>query len=244
MRKVLVGTLLVVGLAAAGCGGGSSPNGGGSGSNNGEASKSAQQVLADAKQAAEAASSLHYSGQITTGGRQVGIDLTVVKGKGATGSVTLDGHKVDIVVTGGDAYMKADAAFWTQFAGSSGSTVAQMFANKWLKFPTSNPQFAGFTNFTDSKTIFGQLSSKHGTITNDGATTYKGQSVVAIRDKTKGGTFYVAGTGTAYPVALVKTGNGSGAITFDSWNKSVTLTAPSGAIDLSQLTGSSYPSRY
>jgi hypothetical protein len=237
MRKVLVGTLLVVGLAAAGCGGGSSPNGGGSGGDNGEASKSALQVLADAKQAAEAASSLHYSGQITTGGRQVGLDLWVVKDKGATGFVTLNGQKVDLVVTGKNAYIKADTAFWTQFAGSSGSAVAQMFANKWLKFPTSNRQFAGFTSFTDSKTIFGQLSSKHGTITNDGASTYKGQSVVAIRDKTKGGTLYVSGTGTAYPVAIVKTGSGSGAITFDGWNKSVTLTAPAGAIDLSQLAG-------
>ena len=108
MRKALAGTLLVVAFAVAGCGGGSSPSGSGG---NGEASKSAQQVLTDAVAAAKGASSFRMSGQVATGGQQIGLDLTVVKGKGAMGSMTLKGQKVDLVVIGSDGYMKADAAF-------------------------------------------------------------------------------------------------------------------------------------
>ena len=236
MRAFFVGTLLVVAFAVAGCGGSSSSAGSTNSSGNGEASKSAQQVVTDAAKAAEAASSLHMSGQVSSSGQQIGVDLTIAKGKGATGSLTLKGHKVDLVVIGSDAYMKAGAAFWTQFGGSSGSAIAQLVADKWIKTSATNPLFAGFAAIANSKSFF-DLTSNHGTFTNKGATTYKGQSVVAINGTTQG-TLYVAATGTAYPVAIVKTGAGAGAsITFDNWNQSVTLTAPSGAIDFSHLPG-------
>jgi len=235
MRAFLAGTLFVLALAAAGCGGGSSPSTNGSG--NGEASKSAKQVLTDAVHAAEAASAFHMSGQLSSGGEQIGLDLTIVKGKGATGSMTLKGQKVDLVIVGSDGYMKAGAAFWTQFAGSAGSTIAQMLQGKWLKFSTTNAQFDLVTGLAKSKSLFSSLTSSHGTLTNKGATMYNGQNVVDIFGGSQNGTLYVAATGTAYPIAIVKTGTGSGAVKFDSWNKSVTLTAPSGAIDVSALGG-------
>ena len=235
MRNVLAGTLVVVTLALAACGGGGSTP---AGSSNGEASKSAQQVLADAVKAADAASSQHMSGQVSTHGQQIGIDLSIVKGKGATGSFTFKGQKIDLVIIGTDAYMKAGAAFYTQFGGPSGSSIGQLLDGKWLKFSTTNAQFGPLTGIASSSTIFDQLNSNHGDLTNKGATTYNGQSVVDIFDGAKNRTLYVAATGTPYPVAVVKSGAGAGGtITFDNWNQSVTLTAPSGAIDFSQLGG-------
>jgi len=70
---------------------------------------------------------------------------------------------------------------------------------------------------------FDGLSSFTGTPTNKGATTYNGQSVVAIDRGSKSGTVYVAATGTPYPVAIVSPGR---SFTFDSRNKPVTLTPP------------------
>jgi hypothetical protein len=234
MRSFLAGIVLVVALFVAGCGGSSSTNSTNS-SGNGEAVKPAQQVLADAVKAAEAASSLHVSGQISAVGQQIGIDMTIVKGKGATGSMTLGGQKVDLVVIGNDGYMKAGAAFWTQFGGSSGSTIAQMLQGKWVKFPMTNTQFAELTSLTDSKSLFDQLGSVSGTPKNKGVTTYQGQSVVEIDNQ---GKLYVASSGTPYPVAAVATGAGvGGTITFGSWNKSATLTAPAGALDFSTVQG-------
>ena len=237
MRVFLAGTLLVVALVVAGCGG-SSPGGRTNAIGNGEALKTGQQVLTDAVTAAEAASSFRMAGTITTGGQKIGLDLTIVRGRGATGSMTLGGEKVNLIVVGKDAYMKADAAFWTRFGGSNGSAIAQLVAGKWFKFPTDNSQFGALTGFTDPKSFFDSLSTSGGAIVNKGATTYKGQSVVNIFGGEENGTLYVAATGPAYPVAITKTGSGEGgAITFDNWNESVTLKAPSGAIDISQLGG-------
>jgi hypothetical protein len=238
MRQLLAGTLLVIAFAVAGCGGGSSSPSANS-SSNGEASKSAQQVLTDAAKAAAAANTMHMSGQITSNGRPIGVDMTIVKGKGAKGTITLDGHTVDLVVIGTDAYMKADADFYSQFAGSSlGSTAGQLLAGHWLKFSTTNPEFGGFTAFANSQALFKSMTSNHGNLTNKGEKTYKGQSAVDLFDGAKNGSLYVAANGTAYPIALVKSGGSSpGTISFGDWNNAASLTAPSGAIDLSKLAG-------
>ena len=75
-------------------------------------------------------------------------------------------------------------------------------------------------------------------LANDGKTTYKGQQVVAIRDRSDNSKLYVAATGKPYPVAIVGgKGNESGTITFGDWNKQVSLSAPGGAIDISRFGG-------
>lgn len=222
-------------LAAAGCGGGSAPGV----SATGRAAQSGQQVVDAAAKAGAAAKSFHMSGQVTEDGKQIAIDFTIVKGTGALGTMTFDGQPVDMVVVGGSAYIWAGPDFWKQFGGPEGATVAQLVANKWLRFPTSNPAFAGFTKLADSKSMFTDLRTKHGALTNKGATTYNGQSVIDIFDDspTDGGDLYVAATGPAYPVGLGGSGIETGSVTFDGWDKTVPIAAPSGAIDLSYFTG-------
>jgi hypothetical protein len=139
--------------------------------------------------------------------------------------------------------MRASSAFWKHFAqqkggGAAASFAATLFGDKWLKFPAKNHQFQALTSPTKANSIFKSLTSNHGKLENQGEKTYKGQSVVAITDTTKGGTLYVAATGTPYPVALTKAGGKTGgAIKFGDWNQPVTLTAPKGALDLSQFGG-------
>lgn len=231
MRKAIAATLLVVALLLAGCGGsGAKPNG--------LASKPGQQVLADTVKAAKSASSFHMSGKIKTSGQEIDFDLTIAKGKGATGSMTLGGQKVDLMVVGANAYLKASSAFWKQFGGSQGAIIASLVADKWFKFPTGNPQFASFTTLANPQGLFDSLASNSGQVTNKGVTTYDGQSVVDLYGGSNDGDLYVAATGTAYPVAIVKKGTSDGgSITFADWNQSVTLTAPSGSIDISKLPG-------
>ena len=241
MRTSLAGIVLVLALVAAGCGGGgSSPNttttnGGGNG--NGEASKSAAQVLADAAKAASAATSLRLSGQVNAGAQKIGLDLSIASCKGATGSITLKGAKVDIVVIGSKGYMKGGADFWTRYVGQSSSALVSLLAGKWIAFPTTTPQFAGFTAFTNTQGLFAKLRKAGGKVTSNGATTFKGQSVVSINGGPSNGTLYVANSGTPYPVALIKTGGGAGEIDFSDWGATVTLTAPSGAVNFSKLAG-------
>lgn len=240
MRSFLAGSALALVLVAAGCGGSGSATTTTTtttGSGNGMASKPAPQVLAAAVKAADSASSLHMSGNIS-GKNPVGIDLSIAKGNGATGSMTINGHKVDLEIIGQNGYLKGDGSFWTQFGGSSGAMIAQLLQGKWLKFPANSAQFHPLVAYASSKAIFDALKSgAGGNLMNNGATTYKGQSVVALYDGAKKGTFYVAATGTPYPVALVKTGSGGGTIAFSQWNQPVTLTAPTNVLDFSQITG-------
>lgn len=237
MRSFLAGIALALALVAAGCGGSGSSSTT-TASDNGMASKPAPQVLAATVKAAESASSLHMQGNVSSGKQPVGIDLSIAKDQGATGSMTINGKKVDLIIVGGSGYMKGDAAFWQQFGGTAGAMIAQLLQGKWLKFPVNNSQFHPIIAFSSAKAIFGQLKSGAGSqLTNDGATTYKGQSAVALNGGAKNGTLYVAATGTPYPVALVKTGSDGGTITFSAWNEPVTLTAPTNVLDFSKLTG-------
>lgn len=228
MRKVLAGTLLVVAFTVAGCGRGSP-----SSSGNDEASKSGRQVLADAVKAAKAASSLHISWPGSGG-----IDLTIVKGRGGT---LADTHqKEDIVVIGDHTYVKGYALFWYGSGLVRGPPAAHTLGGrwrKWVKVPTSKSpcvEVIGCAGYlTNTPSLLDELLSMSGKVTNEGARTYKGRSVVAIVDD-KGRILYVANSGTPYPVARA----GSGVhMTFDSWNKPVTLTAPAGAIAFSKLSG-------
>ncbi len=236
MRGIFGSAALVAVLFAAGCGGGGGGGGTSATQSSALASKPASAVVAEAVKAAEAASWVHVSGQIHSSGKQVGVDLSIAKGKGGVGTVTLDGAKVDLVLIGKNVYLRASSAFWKQYAGNAGA-FAQLFADKWLKVPANNAQLGSLTGSANAKQLFKSLTTNPGTLENQGETTYKGQSVVAIHDATKNGTLYVSATGTPYPVAFVKTGPSAGALTFDSWNQPVTLTAPKGALDFSQLTG-------
>jgi hypothetical protein len=226
-------SLLAVVLAAvllAGCGSGHSSSNG-----NGEASKSPAQVLADAKTAASSASSAHVAGNIDSSGTKISLDLSMARGKGATGSMSTNGSSFDLIRVGDTLYIRGSDAFWRQ---NGGALAAQLLHGKWLKASGTSGKFASLAALTNIALLLGKVNSTHGKLVNDGQVTYKGTQAVRIRDTSDNSKFYVAATGKPYPVALVGgKANQSGTITFGDWNKHVALTAPSNAIDLSKIGG-------
>jgi hypothetical protein len=202
---------------------------------NGEESKPAKRVLADAKAAAAKASSAHVSGNISSNGTPITLDLSTVRGKGAKGSLSTNGLEFDLVRIGDTAYIRGSDAFYKRFAGPA---LAQLIHGQWLKSSITNNRFRSLEPLTNLNLLLGKVSANHGKLVNDGKTTYKGQDVVAIRDTSDSSKLYVAATGKPYPLAIVGGKHGqSGSITFDDWNKSVSLSAPSKAIDISSLGG-------
>lgn len=222
--------LVLVAVLLAGCGGSGKPA-----KANNEASKPATQVLADAKSAAAAASSAHVAGNVKSGGTPVTLDLSTARGKGAKGSMTANGAGFDLVRIGDTVYIKGSDEFLKQNAGA---LIAQLLHDKWLKASITKGRFASLAPLTSVGLLLGLVSAHHGKLVNDGKTTYNGQQVVAIRDTSDNSKLYVAATGKPYPVAIVGgKARQSGTITFDDWNKPVSLTAPSGAIDISKFGG-------
>ncbi|HVM57415.1 MAG TPA: hypothetical protein VMT74_08130 [Gaiellaceae bacterium] len=225
MRTAGVTALVTAVVLLAGCGGSSS---------NGEAGKSAAQILTDTKAAALAASSVHYAGTINENGSKLDLDMQLASGKGGKGTITIGGHRIDIVRIGPKVYFKGDEAFYRQFAGA---TAAKLFAGKWIMAPSTNGNFASFTPLTDMAKLFGLIKNE-GKLAKGAESTVDGQKVIAITSSKAGtGTLYVATTGKPYPVELAGPSSSSGALHFSNWNGTVTLAAPSGAIDLSKLTG-------
>ena len=217
-------------LLCAGCG-----SSGKSAKSNGEESKPATKVLADAKSAATNARSAHVSGSIRSDGTPITLDLSTARGKGAKGSMSTSGLKFDVVRIGDTLYIRGSDEFLKHFAGGA---VAQLLHDKWLKASATHGRLKSLAPLTSVGALFAGVSARHGKLVNDGKKTYKGDDVVVIRDTSDNSKLYVAATGKPYPVAIVGAKAAeSGTITFDDWNQDVSLSAPDGAIDISQFGG-------
>jgi hypothetical protein len=219
-RRLLIGVAVVVALA--GCGGSSS---------NGEAKKSADQVVADAQKAANNASSVHVTGNITDNGTPLALDLTLVKPKKGKGTLSEQGLKFDVIRVGDTVYIRGSQAFLKQFAGPG---AAALLKGKWLKGSATSSQLAALAPLTDQEQLFKAALGQHGKLANKGEVEFQGQKVVEIDDTTQGGKLYVAATGDPFPVAL-RGSKQQGSVNFTDWNADATVEAPQGAVDLSQF---------
>ena len=229
MRASALALALTAALLA-GCGGHSN-----TAKPNGEAAKPADRVLADADAAATSASSVHVSGTVSSNGTPIVLNLSLTHSKGAKGSMSVGGQKFDLIRIGDMLYIKGSDSFYQQFGGAA---AAQLLHGKWLKGSATKSRLSSLVPLTNIDTLFAKIATGHGKLTNDGKKTYKGQAVVQLRDTSDGSNLLVAATGKPYPVAI--TGgkkSQSGTIAFGDWNKSVPLSAPSNAIDLSKLGG-------
>jgi hypothetical protein len=220
----LAALLLAVALAA--CGGSSSSSG------SGIADKSPAAILAATKVAADSAKSVHVSGSIVSGSTPITLDMQLLAGKGGRGQLSQDGLSFELIEVGGTVYIKGSPAFYKHIGGGA---AAQLLQGKWLKAPATSSNFASLGQLTNLRQLVDQTLSDHGTLSKSGTTTVKGQKVVGITGKSKGGTLYVAATGKPYPIEITKSGSSADSITFDHWDEPLTLSAPANAIDINAL---------
>jgi hypothetical protein len=213
-------------IALAGCGSS------GSSSSNGIASKTPAEILTAATAAANGASSVHVSGSIVSGGSPITLDLELVAGKGGRGQISEDGLSFNLIQVDGTAYISGSPAFYSHFGGPA---AEKLLAGKWLKAPASSGSFSSLGSLTDLNQLLDTTLSNHGALTKGPTTTINGQPALSVSDASHGGALYVATTGKPYPIEISKAGKTGGKITFDRWNAPVKLTAPTNAIDLSQL---------
>jgi hypothetical protein len=205
---------------------------GSSGSKDGLASKSATEIVAAAARATEAASSVHIVGQQSSGGMPVTLDLYLQSGKGGQGMISEKGLTFEVIVLNGTTYIKGPSSFYKQIAGNA---AARLFQGKWLKAPSSNKELAQLGSLTDLHKLIGAALTGHEALARGSTATVNGQKAIAVRDTTKGGTLYVALGGQPLPLEISKTGSEAVQMSFEDWNKPVSIQAPAGAIDLSQL---------
>ncbi len=222
----LIAALLLTAALIAGCGGSSSSSG------NGVESKTPTQILEATKQAAAEATSVHIVGSITTAGKPITLDLELLAGQGGKGKIGQEGYSIELIQTGGSVYINGDAAFYRHVGGAA---AAQLLEGRWLKAPANSGELASLASLTNLSKLIDTALASHGTLAKGAKTTIAGQPAIAVNDTTKGGTLYVATTGKAYPLEIAKGGKEAGKVTFEAWDKPVSLSAPKDAIDISKL---------
>jgi hypothetical protein len=216
--------LLLVAAALAACGG--------SASSNDIATRTAAEILAATKLAAERARAVHVSGSIANGGRPVGLDVNILAGRGARGRLSENGLSFELIQTGGSVYIKGSPAFYRRLGGAA---AAQLLQGRWLKVPASSPEFASLSSLTDLRRLVDTALSTPGGVVKSGTTTVNGKRAVVLTSPSKGGMLFVARTGRPYPIQITKQGANGGSISFDRWDQPVALTAPADALDITQL---------
>jgi hypothetical protein len=207
--------------------------GGGGNDGNGEAAKKGPQVAADAADALEKAGAAHLTGTVTEQGQTGDVDLRL-QDADVTGSITLGGQKVQLVSTGGTIYAQAPAAFWSGFGAPA--PIASQLDGKWVIVPQAAA--SAFDTFTLKGLADELRKPAGGTIKDDvGTATVDGKKVVVVTES-DGSTLDVAATGTPYPLkATTKGGDSPGTLAFSDFGRRTTVTAPAGALDLTQLIG-------
>jgi hypothetical protein len=199
-------------------------------SDSGETAKAPSEIVADAGQAMAQLSSVRLAGSITTGAKQISLNIVSSHGAGG-GTMGLNGAKFTIVVTPPDVYMRADAASWTKLAHSQ--VAGQLFAGKWLHTTTADKDFGGFSNLFDLSTF--TTSSSDGPITKGAVQSYHGTKALPLENTSKGSVVYIAATGKPYVLGIAGTGKNRGEVVFSQFGTAKVPAAPTTSIDLSQL---------
>ncbi|MEW2413885.1 hypothetical protein AB0953_09180 [Streptomyces sp. NPDC046866] len=217
LRRAAFAGVLLAGLAVTGTGCGADPDEG----TNGVGKLSAAQIEGKAKAAAAAASSVHLSGTLVSGGKTYALDVRLGK-DGGSGEVKSKEDTFQLLRVGEQLYLKASAAFW----GKSDS--AGKLGDKYVKVPDSDPTYKQFRGFTDMHVLLDGLLGLDGKLAKTEEYTKVGATravQVTAGDKGKGGKLSVSLEGTPYPLRMERAG-GAGTVDLSDWGKQFPLQAP------------------
>lgn len=219
-----VALLLVVGVGAYVVGsrtGDSTTTGGATASAgptaNGVQDGTAEQILAAAKAAALAQSSVHLR---TVASDSATFDVTVVKDVGGFGSITSDGTTMELVRTPQTLYMKAPATEWESRLNAA---AAGVIGTKWVAIGSSDSSYSDLGDVLAYSDMLGDLLTPDTAITKGQTATFDGAPAVGL--VSSDGTMWVATTGQPLPLGI-EVGSTGNKATFSEWGAAVTLPVP------------------
>jgi hypothetical protein len=203
-----------------------------SATSNGEANKSAATILADARAATAASTSLHIQGTIIKKAQRMSLNISSGNGSGG-GIISTGPATINVIVVAPDVYLNADAASWNTLAKST--SAGQLLAGKWIQTTTTDENFGSFSKLLDPETLVQQITST-GKITKGPVTTFRGQPAIPLRDGAHNGTLYVAATGQPYILGLVGSGSSKGStVIFSQYGTASIPSAPANPVSLTSL---------
>lgn len=190
------------------------------------AAASADEILAQARQALLKAGSVHVKGTVRSTDVPYKLDLRMVRKVGAAGSVAEQGTSLGVVRIKDVAYVQLDQASWRAVTGSA--ATARQFRGKYLKVTASNGDaFKPFLTLTDVDQVFDTLLVPSGSVTKGVVTRIGGRRVIDLRiDGGRTGDVFVALEGPPYPLRLSYGRGRAQQVNLDGFGRKVILTAP------------------
>jgi hypothetical protein len=222
-RRTAISPTLALAVALAGLAGC------GSSTDNGVASKSATEILAAAKAAAQSATSVRIISKNAQGPLTLTVNLELSSNAGR-GHISGLGVDFEVIRIGGTLYLKGNPTFYRRLGGAA----AHAPPGTWLKAPVNSGPLAQFAAFTDLPGEVGRLLTSANPVTKGATTTTNGQKAIELKQTGQlyAGKIYVATTGKPYPIQITRTGRETGRTTLTNWNQPVSLSAPSSTISI------------
>jgi len=186
---------------------------------------SADQIATKAVANLKSASSVHVTGAVTSSGETVGLDLTLVRAQGCTGTMAVTGTgSFQLTAIGSQVWIKPDQQFWKNEGATA--AVLNVVSGKYLKV-TATSRFGSLREFCQPSQLAGSFGSPKAGLVKGATTTINGQQALQIKQTGQSASLFVSDTAT--PQILRLSGGSQGTIDFSDYNSPVTLTAPSAA---------------
>jgi hypothetical protein len=196
---------------------------------NGLETQSPAQVRQAAAAALKAAKSVHVAGAAINNGKPVRADLRI-QGNASSGTMELEGVKLEIITVGGTTYLKADQQTWATLGVPA--AAGQRLADRWVK--TRPQQVTGVTGFSLDNLAAQLMKGDSPWEPTVEQTTLDGNKVVVISQQ-DGSKLYVANTGPPYPLRGEEKGANAGRTDFTEYGADFHITAPANAMDTGEV---------
>jgi hypothetical protein len=233
-HRIRVVAALALMAALAGCGG--KDDGGDS-----DFAKQSGTKIADAARTdMEDLEQVKYSGDITTDGSSIQLDIQASAAGDCTGTIGIGDGSAELLAKDGTNWFRPDEAFWRANAGAQADAIIAAVGDKWVLDTDANfAQFCDLDAFFDN--IFSDEDGDKADYEVKGTDDVDGEKVVKVERTGKDGPAmgYVLIEGKHYLVKLERTDGGDeGAIEFSEFNEEFEVEAPAEdeVVDLSTLS--------
>ena len=240
MRRAATATIVPLALLLAACGSSddADSDSGSSDSGSSYADTAPEDIQQDVVDAMQSVTSLHVSGNIVTDqGDPLDMDLSIADNGNCEGTMAVAGSgSFQLIVSGDQAFIKADEDFWRASAGSAADQIITAVGDSWVTATGSMSSVGDacdweqFTSSWDDEGGDGGVGEVQGTEDVDGQETVK---VAYTSDDGTEGTAWVL---TDEPHYFVKVDAGEdGTIELSEFNEPVEPEIPTDVVDLSSL---------
>ena len=223
----LVASVTGAALLTGACGGG---DGGGGGRSTSFADEPGPQIMSAATTDMAAVRSLHFTGDLTSGGKKIHVDLGSSTAGQCRGSFTIGRGTAQILASDGKAWMKPDHAFWEQQAAGQAAQIEQLVGDKWVSIPLSS----GLSKVCDLDNLLSRLTPTDDKQTQSteviGTAEVGGTPAVQVQGRSRQGDTVSAWVATGSPHHVLKLevtdGSSPGTLVFSDFDTPLAITTP------------------